>query len=295
MHHVFLAVAMPQPGDVNQYRSALLPHQARQFRLHLERPLPPEIELIATPLTLERALPKRQRQFRAGRYCAMKAMEALDPCFAGQQVGRAAGGAPLWPQGLTGSITHTDDFVSAAVASTTDAVALGIDTERIMSESQARDVGRMVAWPAEVAHARAAGMTRLEALTLVFSAKESIFKSLHPMVGQYFDFRDVRIVGIDAQAHTFTARIVRTLSERFPAQTMLQGRFEVELPWVHTGIALQPGHDEWNHHRNTRDPVDDLPGYRVYGRQITGDRETCFQDRPGRPYRESFTRDGDGT
>ena len=172
----------------------------------------------------------------------MKAMEALDLRLAGRQVGRAANGAPLWPDGVTGSITHTDDFVSAAVARTTDAMALGIDTERIMSESQARDVGRVVAWTVEVAQARAAGMTRLEGLTLVFSAKESIFKSLHPMVGQYFDFRDVRIVGVDADAHTFTARLVRTLSDRFPAETMLQGRFEVELPWVHTGIALQPGH-----------------------------------------------------
>ena len=259
-HALALSVAMPQPGDVNQHRSALLPHQARQCRLHLDRPLPPEVELIAIPLTLERAIPKRQRQFRAGRYCAMKAMEALDPRFAAQQVGRAASGAPLWPDGVTGSITHTDDFVSAAVARTTDAIALGIDTERIMSESQARDVGRMVAWPVEVAYARAAGMTRLEALTLVFSAKESMFKTLHPMVGQFFDFRDVRIVGVDAHAHTFTARIVRTLSDRFPAQTLLQGRFEVEVPWVHTGIALQPGHDEWSHHQNRMDQVLPLAG-----------------------------------
>ncbi|MBF8301368.1 MAG: hypothetical protein HW394_1738, partial [Acidobacteria bacterium] len=27
-------------------------------------------------------------------------------------------------------------------------------------------------------------------------------------------------------------------------------------PWVHTGIALQPGHDEWNHNQNARDPID---------------------------------------
>ena len=225
-------------SDVHPCLPVVLPHQARQFRLYLDQPLPPGIELIRTPLTLERALPKRQIQFRAGRYCAMKAMEALDPRFAGQQVGRAAGGAPLWPQGLTGSITHTDDFVSAAVAWTTDAVALGIDTERIMSESQARDVGRMVAWPVEVAHARAAGMTRLEALTLVFSAKESIFKCLHPRVHRMFEFHDVRLVSIDAAAQTFHVRIIKTLTHEFPANTMLEGRFAIEGHWVHTGMYL---------------------------------------------------------
>jgi len=221
-----------------EYQSAVLPHFARQVRLYLDQPLPPEVEPIAVPSALERAVPKRLVQFRGGRYCAMKAMEALNGSCAARQVGRSAIGAPLWPEGLVGSITHTDDFASAAVALTSDAIAVGIDTERIMLESLARNVGRIVAWPAEVAHARAARLSRLEALTLVFSAKESIFKCLHPMVGCYFDFHDVRIVGVDGDERTFTARIVRTLSEAFPAQTVLQGRFDVEAPWIHTGLAL---------------------------------------------------------
>jgi enterobactin synthetase component D len=180
-------------------------------------------------------------------------METLDPRFVGCEVRRAANGAPLWPEALTGSITHTDDFVSAAVARTTDAEALGIDTERIMSESQARQVEDLVASTREVAHGCEAGMSRLEALTLVFSAKESIFKCLHPMTGRYFDFRDVLIDRVDARARTFTARLVQTLSPRFPAEAMFQGGFEVDTPWVHTGVALPSGHNESNYHRRSSD------------------------------------------
>ena len=72
----------------------------------------------------------------------------------------------------------------------------------------------------------------------MFSAKESIFKCLHPMVACYFDFHDVRIVGVDGQDRTFTACIVKTLSDDFRARTLLRGRFDVEAPWIHTGIAL---------------------------------------------------------
>lgn len=209
-----------------------------QFRLYLDEPLPVESGRISLPEALEGAVAKRQAHFRAGRYCAMKAMAALDARFASHPVDRTVEGAPVWPRGVVGSITHTDDFAAAAVALTSHVVALGIDTERVMSERQTQEIGRIFAWPAEVAHGRDAGLSRVEAFTLVFSAKESIFKCLYPLVRRYFDFRDVRIVGIDPQNTTFTARLVRTLSERFPGQTLLHGRFDVEHPWVHTHMAL---------------------------------------------------------
>jgi enterobactin synthetase component D len=221
-------------------QAVVLPGFARQFHLYLDRPLPRDVESVVVPPALAFALPRRRTQFRSGRYCAMKAIEALDGLCAEPQIGRSVNGAPVWPKGIVGSITHTDDFAAAAVALTSDARAVGIDTERIMSDSQARNVGCIVAWPAEVAHARTAGLSRLEAVTLVFSAKESIFKCLHPIVACYFDFHDVRIVEVDGPRRTFTARVVRTLSEAFPAGTMLRGSFEVEVLWVHTGIALPP-------------------------------------------------------
>ena len=219
---------------------ATLPQGTSQVRLALEEPLPQELALIAMPLELARAVPRRQAQFRAGRYCAMKALEAIDRRFAGHDVRRAASGAPVWPDGVTGSITHTDDFAAAAVAPSVDTASLGIDTERIMSSAQAAQVADLVASEREVAEVCRAGLSRLEAVTLAFSAKESIFKCLHPITGRYFDFRDVRIDSVDAHGKTFTARLVQTLSPSFRAESTLQGGFEIEAPWVHTGIALRP-------------------------------------------------------
>ena len=144
----------------------------------------------------------------------------------------------MWPDGVVGSITHTKDFAAAAVASTADAISLGIDTERIMSEAQARQVCGTVAWPVELAHARAVGMSRLEALTLVFSVKETVFKCLYPRIGRMFDFHDVRVVNVHGHARSFVARIVRTLSAEFPASSLVHGRFHLDGHWVHTGMCL---------------------------------------------------------
>ena len=209
-------------------------------RIRVESPLPAELERIPLPAALHSAVPKRQAEFRAGRSCAMTALAELDPRFAGFEVGRGDSGAPVWPGGIVGSISHSDGVAAAVVATTAVAAGLGIDTERVMSESQARSVGRIVAWPSEMAHGRAAGLTRLEALTLVFSAKESIFKCLHPLVGSYFDFHDVRIEGVDVGSGMFVARIVRKLADVVPAQTVLEGRFDLEASSIHTGVALQP-------------------------------------------------------
>ena len=168
----------------------------------------------------------------------MKAMAALDPALARHQLDRSATGAPVWPLGLTGSITHTDDFASAAVASTAAVVSLGIDTEWVMSEQQARNVGNLVASSIELQRCRSAGIGPMEALTLVFSAKESIFKCLHPLVGRLFDFDDVRLVSIDAAMQTFHAEIVNTLDSAFPVGTVLEGHFAFDHHRVHTGLSL---------------------------------------------------------
>jgi enterobactin synthetase component D len=145
---------------------------------------------------------------------------------------------PVWPAGVTGSITHTDTFVSAVVARTRDVLSLGIDTERIISAERARTVSPAVAWPCELAQARRAGWGRLEALTLVFSAKESIFKCLYPLIGRFFEFHDVRIVGVDAESRTFVAQVVKTLAADFPAGRELTGRFEFRAGSVHTCVTV---------------------------------------------------------
>ena len=203
------------------------------------------VEGISLPETLRGAATRRKVEFAAGRVCAREAMGALG--VVPETVGLNVDRSPRWPLGITGSITHAAQFASAAVATSTDVSAIGIDSEPVIDEIRARQVTAAVAWPIELAHARAAQLTRLEALTLVFSAKEALFKCLYPQVGRVFDFHDVRLTAVDGLARTFHVRLVRPLSPRLPAGTLLEGRFSLDERGIHTGIVLDASVSRKNH------------------------------------------------
>ena len=82
---------------------------------------PAEEALIA------RAVQKRRSEFATGRRCARDALGALGlapaPILPGQ------GGAPQWPSGVVGSITHCAGYRAAAVARASEVITIGLDAE----------------------------------------------------------------------------------------------------------------------------------------------------------------------
>jgi enterobactin synthetase component D len=193
---------------------------------------------IDVPPHVQGAVPGRQLQYRAGRFCALEALRTLAPGRQFDVPARGPGGQPVWPDGFTGSVTHTAGFASAAVARTDGTAAIGIDTEEILSTAASREIAPAVALPGEIAAARRAGCDRLTALTLVFSAKEAIFKCLYSSVGRLFDFHDIRFLDADPAGRLFRARVVGDLGRSLPAGLILEGRFDIEAPLVHTGMIL---------------------------------------------------------
>ncbi len=76
---------------------------------------------------IARAVESRRREFATARgMCPDGAGRAGQPrsrCSPGP------GGAPQWPEGVVGSITHCAGYRAAAVALTRDVVSLGVDAE----------------------------------------------------------------------------------------------------------------------------------------------------------------------
>jgi 4'-phosphopantetheinyl transferase EntD len=105
--------------------------------------------------------------------------------------------APIWPDGVVGSITHTGGFAAAAVAWAADIAGLGIDSERIIDPATARDIADICmvdeATLVEAPH----GRSFCEFCTFVFSAKEAVFKCLFPLARKFLEFSDVRITSFD--------------------------------------------------------------------------------------------------
>jgi 4'-phosphopantetheinyl transferase EntD len=116
--------AQPSPHRLSQrvcYRS--LDSTDAAFALPLSAELRSRL-----PQALRHAIQKRQREFLAGRWCAKQALQCLGA--GSTDVAMAEDRAPIWPDGVVGSITHTGDFAAAAVAWAADIAALGIDSNR---------------------------------------------------------------------------------------------------------------------------------------------------------------------
>lgn len=187
-------------------------------------PLAPAEEALVGP----RWSPKRRQEFTAGRHCARRALAALDGDAPLGWPGllRAEGGAPCWPPGVVGSITHTgrDQSLFAACAVTRSARGLGIDAE--IDAPLDAELRPRVLTTREAAALDAATSDENERgrrALLVFSAKEAFYKCQSPLTDTFLGFQDV-----EAELDLATGQIrVRLLVDAgpLPAGTKAEGRF----------------------------------------------------------------------
>lgn len=137
------------------------------------------------PESMRHASVKRRAEFAAGRVCARQALKA-GGYFGPSLLPPDARGLPTWPDGWVGSISHTDGIAVAAVDHRDNCDALGVDIERLLDDQACNEIQAIVASPSELILLNP--LSRNHALTLLFSAKEALYKALFPNVGRFFDF-----------------------------------------------------------------------------------------------------------
>jgi 4'-phosphopantetheinyl transferase EntD len=144
------------------------------------------------------AVDKRRREFAAVRACARRAMEKLgvppQPVLPGER------GAPRWPEGMVGSMTHCDGYRAAALTRESDLASLGIDAEPHAPLPDG--VLRSVSLPAERERLAqlAARQPAIHWDRLLFSAKESVYKAWFPLTGEWLGFEEADIADIEVHA-----------------------------------------------------------------------------------------------
>ncbi|MBL1086022.1 4'-phosphopantetheinyl transferase superfamily protein [Streptomyces actinomycinicus] len=188
----------------------LLPASVVAVEAHADDPLwdaplyPAEEALVA------RAVAKRRREFAAVRGCARRAMEKLG--VPPQAVVSGERGAPTWPDGILGSMTHCDGYGAAALVRAGDLASLGIDAEP--HGQLPEGVGATVFLPAEIARLDrlAAQWPAVHWDRILFSAKESVYKAWFPLTRKWLDFSEADITlhaASDGRPHgTLQARLL---------------------------------------------------------------------------------------
>jgi 4'-phosphopantetheinyl transferase EntD len=178
-----------------------------------------EIALVA------QAVPSRRLEFATSRACARKALMRLG--IPAAPILRSNSGAPVWPNGIVGSITHCPGYRACAVADASQITLLGIDAEPnlplphgiLHSIGSAQEIASFPADPA-ICWDR-----------LLFSAKEAIYKAWFPLNATWLEFEDVEI-NFDSQGGFVGAFTTADMKD----STSLRGRWTVQRNLLMTAV-----------------------------------------------------------
>jgi phosphopantetheine--protein transferase-like protein len=170
----------------------------------LSRIVPPgivvaEIEDVGQPVAfhpdeagyVEKSGDKRQRDFALGRLCAHAALAQLG--FADTAIAQGGNGAPVWPEGIAGSITHTKGYAAALAGRTDMYLGIGVDAEWIGGVTE--NLYSRLFTATERAHLAMRNMAgRRRDATLLFSAKEAVYKAWNVLAGgERISFQEIDI------------------------------------------------------------------------------------------------------
>ncbi|MCH9691863.1 MAG: 4'-phosphopantetheinyl transferase superfamily protein [Gammaproteobacteria bacterium] len=179
---------------------------------------------IDLPVTLTTAVVKRKAEFLAGRYCAKRALATLGGATATVAIGENRN--PIWPASTIGSISHNNTKAVALVDRNSTTFALGVDIEHKIQEQLVWKLKDQVLNKAEKKWLKHKYLAPTETFTLIFSAKESLFKALYPSVNQYFGFDAATAIAFDTNSQTIHLKLNRQLGKIWPYGTIIKVRYK---------------------------------------------------------------------
>lgn len=140
---------------------------------------------------IQNAVPKRQREFICGRKVSRRLL--LQFGYSSIPVLMDKCGCPIWPVGMAGSITHTDDYCLVTLGKQSVIPSIGIDLEK--ADSVEPNLWPLLFTDKEIARLNVEGnlMTRNHLATLLFSAKEALYKCHYPVDRKRLDFKDISV------------------------------------------------------------------------------------------------------
>ncbi|MER7008109.1 4'-phosphopantetheinyl transferase superfamily protein [Dactylosporangium sp. NPDC000555] len=180
---------------------------------------------------------KRRLEFTTARHCARQALAGLGVPPVALLSGPKR--EPLWPSGIVGSITHCSGYRAAVVAWDRDIASIGVDAEpngplptgvlaSIALDGERARVEQLLAQRPEVRWDR-----------LLFSAKESVYKTWYPLARRWLDFDEADIT-FDPDRGTFDVRLL-VPGPVLPGRgtlTQMTGRWLAQSSLVVTAITI---------------------------------------------------------
>lgn len=209
-----------------------------EFVITEETNLEPHAETIypEEEIFIQNAARKRKVDFTVGRICARKALARL--CIDNFPIKMANDRTPLWPDGIVGSISHTQGYCGVAVALKKDAKSLGLDMECI---NRLNDK----CWPfvcteSEISQIKSLPKEKQKNMAaLTFSAKECFYKCQYTINKKWVGFHDAAIyANPDINEGEFEIRLLKDIAPGFLKGNSFNGKYTFKDKFVFSGMTL---------------------------------------------------------
>ncbi len=143
---------------------------------------------------------KRAREYQAGRKAAKLALTKLGQAFA-TDLTSAPDGAPLWPNGICGSISHSKGLAVAAATYQQNYLSLGLDLQELRALRMPLAFAERICTKNELANLSHLGKLLDEQLLRIFSVKEALYKALSKYSAKRLLFKDAEVCFNGAAVH----------------------------------------------------------------------------------------------
>jgi len=222
-YHGFKGIALTAEYDQDLFEPLLFD------QLGIERP----------PAIASTDLP-RQASYLAGRRLLKEAFFARKfPVNAPIGIGR--NGEPLWPVGIKGSISHNQGWVCCAVSTFSSYAGVGINVLPMLTQTNYHQVERQVlsAQEQELYRYVSLSLSPEEWLSVVYSAKVTVFKTLHPLFKLALNVTDIALDSIDSNNQRLVIRLLQDVPTHFELRNRFAVRFSLRGDHVITLMHLK--------------------------------------------------------
>ncbi len=125
----------------------------------------------------------------------------------------------IFPEGIVGSITHGKEDLLVAISYSLQGI--GVDLENVSrmkmnTERIVRTADDLLTCP---------GLTSQMLLTLIFSAKESLYKAINPTVNEFFGFDAAYVDRINVEDGSFVINLYRNFNKPISSLSF-KGKFK---------------------------------------------------------------------
>lgn len=190
---------------------------------------------IDLPTKLATAVDVRKADFLAGRL--MLKVAQIEMGLSDEPINIGENRAPIWPDDQRGSVSHTHGHVACILTGNTN-LSLGVDIEKVASGKALAALRQQVLCKSERDLIDATKNWSPDALaTLIFSAKETLFKALYPQINTFFGFNAARVQDAP-RADYLILKLTRSLGSKYQAEQNFAVRFRLNQEHILTWLSV---------------------------------------------------------